>query len=252
MKNYFYFLLMALVLACQPQQEQKDEVKPLDVTYADGIYRGEYDAFDNYSWKPFIEIQIRGGKIVSASWDETNQAGEFKSQNQWYSETMKKQSGVTPVEASNVLIDRLVARNGADIDTVTGATHTSQRFRVLADAVLKNILAGKKDKTVLPLDEVYTVESERDAENFVTKLQLSFKGGKIVEVRLDKYDVNNNSYRAGTGDANKKWDGIAKDLEKQLLEKQQIELVTPPSGGENLTEVMRGLVRRILQKRDYR
>ncbi len=252
MKNYLSLFVLAIVVACQPQQQQKAEIKPLDVTYPDGIFRGEYDTFDNYAWKPFIEIQIRGGKIVSATWDEINQSGEYKSQNQWYSETMKKQSGVTPVEASNELIDRLVARNAADIDTVTGATHTSERFRVLADAVLKSVLAGRTEKTVLPLDEVYTVETDRDGENYVTKLQLTFKGGKIVEARLDKIDANNNSFRAGTAEANKAWDKVAKDLEKQLVEKQQVEMLTPPAGGETLTEVMRGLVRRILQKRDYR
>lgn len=244
--------VLALMLACQQQTPSSENITPVDVVYPDGIFRGEFSAFDSSSWKPFLEIMIRGGRIVSASWDEVNHTNEYKSQNRWYAETMKKHVGMTPSEVANELIDRLVARNAADIDTITGATQTSVRFKRLAEAILENVMAGRMDRTVLPMDDTYSAETERDADNHLVRLTLTFQNNRIVEARLDRIGPDDVSYREGGFPGSLEWSRIATELERQLLEKQEIEMVNAPPGGEALVELMRGLTRRILQKRDYR
>ena len=253
MKIYGVFLLIFFFSSCQAQQENLTKpIEPLDVVYPDGIFRGEYDVYDNFGWKPFIEIQIRGGVIVSATWDEVNAAGEFKSQNQWYTDTMKKNVGLSPVEAANELIDRMVARNGADIDAVVGATISSKRFKELAQAVLNNILQGIKQKTVISMNDTYKVESDVNSRGLYNRLEVTYENGKIKYVRFDLLDLEGKSFREGNSDESKKWNAIAVNLERQLIEKQDYKLLTPPPDGENQLELMKGLMRRIMQKRENR
>lgn len=250
MRHCNIFFLGILFLSCAQEQRVSQEIVPLDVTYKDGIYKATYDSFDANNWKAFIEVQIRGGVIVSASFDDINPSGEYKTQNQWYSQTMKQNAGLSPLEAANELADRLVVRNGADVDGIAGATITSKRFFELAKAALEKASVGDLETAVLPLDETYTVEGDRDAEGYLPRLVLTFENGKITKVVFDQIHLNGESKRNAEGErVDLTWKETVDGLESALLQSQDPNALSAPPGQELVADLFRGLIKRVLLQR---
>lgn len=239
--------LLVLLIACgeRPTRMERAPVLPLDVRYRDGIYRAEYDAYDSLGWKPFLEVQIRGGRVVSAQYEEINPAGDYKSRNQRYTDLMRAQTGNSPLEVMLELADRLVERNGADIEVVSGATQTSNRFKALAEEVLKNALEGSYETGILPMDDTYTVEGERNAEGWLPKLTVRIEGGKITQVSFDRVDPQGRSYRKRPDPEARRWDQLVSDLEAQWIQTQDLEKLTVGSDANGPYLLMRGLFRRV-------
>jgi len=115
---------------------------PVDAkgTYKDGLYKASEKDFDERGWKGVAAVVIRDGKVVSAEYDEVNKDGNYKSTDEEYAKNMKDKSGTTPSEAAEALSKSLIDKQDADVDSVTGATGTSERFKTL----MKEILALAK------------------------------------------------------------------------------------------------------------
>ena len=119
-------LVLALVVGCT-----SDEAK-----FEDGTYTAESQP-DERGWKGVIEIVVEGGEIVSVDYDELDEEGNRKSEDDEYAEAMKGASGVSPAEAYEQLETALVNRQDPDeIDLVTGATSSSEQFKSLAKEAL--------------------------------------------------------------------------------------------------------------------
>lgn len=106
------------------------------VEYSDGVYKKE-DNFDERGWKARIEIKVEGEKITSVKYEEENEEGEIKSKDEEYGKIMEETSGVSPKEAYEKLeADFIKSQNIKKVDTVTGATASSERFFKLAKQAL--------------------------------------------------------------------------------------------------------------------
>lgn len=106
-------------------------------SYIDGLYKASEKDFDDHGWKSFAAIVIKDGKIASAFFDQiSKEDGRYKTTDEEYAKNMESKSGTTPSKAHDALIDNLIKRQDADVDTVTGATHTAQTFRQLIDEAL--------------------------------------------------------------------------------------------------------------------
>jgi major membrane immunogen (membrane-anchored lipoprotein) len=107
--------------------------------YKDGTYKAEQPDFDDHGWKGQIEVTVKDGKIASVTYNEVNKDGQLKRDDQQYAENMKAKVNITPKEAYEKLEQQLVEKQDpTKVDTVTGATHTSQTFKELATEALKN------------------------------------------------------------------------------------------------------------------
>ncbi|MCT4586136.1 MAG: FMN-binding protein [Peptostreptococcaceae bacterium] len=124
-----------------------------EVSYQDGTYKGEYKDFDKHGWKPFIEVTIKEGKIDDVKFDYKNEEDKLKSADEEYSATYKKVAGVTPTESYAKMIEDIKEKQDSQIDTVSGATGSTNNFKTLAQEVLKNAQEGKTDLTVVEPDE---------------------------------------------------------------------------------------------------
>jgi major membrane immunogen (membrane-anchored lipoprotein) len=95
------------------------------------------DEFDSHGWKGKIAINFEEGDIASVQYDELNKDGDLKSKDEGYAENMQSASGVTPAEAFEQLQQQLVkSENPAEVDVVSGATSSSERFKELAEKAL--------------------------------------------------------------------------------------------------------------------
>ncbi|WP_446899707.1 FMN-binding protein [Clostridium sp. LBM24168] len=110
----------------------------------DGDYKAEAKNFDNRGWKPFVQIQVKDGKVVSARYDCINKEGKYKTEDQDYNKNMaSKTNGMNPVKYSKQLTDDLINKQDASkVDTVTGATESSKIFKELSEKLIDKVKKG--------------------------------------------------------------------------------------------------------------
>jgi major membrane immunogen (membrane-anchored lipoprotein) len=123
--------------------------------YEDGLYRVEGDAFDDYGWKPFVEVQITDGDIAGVTFDSENEAGDLKSKDQEYKKNMEAKTGTYPEKYSSELQQRLIDKQIiSQVDAVTGATQSSNDFTALVEYALDDMAeVGDTQTAVIKLDE---------------------------------------------------------------------------------------------------
>lgn len=151
-------LMLISVVACQPTEDQQEDqnneiideedAKPDEdgdiddenkegnlgdeATLADGTYNAESGP-DDRGYSAAIDITVENGKISTVEYDETNAEGVSKTEDEEYSQNMKEKSGISPAEAYEQLEEQLIeAQNVDEVDVVTGATSSTEKFKELA------------------------------------------------------------------------------------------------------------------------
>ncbi|MDN5277900.1 MAG: hypothetical protein PWR01_1865 [Clostridiales bacterium] len=134
-------LTIALLTACgggAANDSNKQDQGTETAAYKDGTYKAEEPQFDDHGWKGQIEIKVEGGKITEVNYDEVNQEGKKKSEDTDYQKRFKEQKNVDLLNAYETLEKDLVEKQNPDaVDTYTGATGTTQKFKTLAKEALK-------------------------------------------------------------------------------------------------------------------
>lgn len=117
MKKFFamglvLIIVLTTVVGCTSNEAQ----------YKDGTYTAESEP-DDRGWNSAIEIVVENGAIASVDYDEFNEEGDRKSEDEEYASSMKGVSGIAPAEAYELLEDALVKRQDVDeVELVSGAT----------------------------------------------------------------------------------------------------------------------------------
>ena len=148
-------LLLASVVtlaACSAKEEKatteetKTEMTAKEASaWKDGTYSGE-SSFDDYGYKKVQTITIKDGKITESTFDYEDKDGQKKSANEEYNTNMKEKAGVSAQEAIEQLNKNLVStQKVADVEVVTGATHTSEDFKKATEALLKAAEEGNTE-----------------------------------------------------------------------------------------------------------
>ncbi|MGT2802586.1 Major membrane immunogen, membrane-anchored lipoprotein [Streptococcus henryi] len=119
----------------------------------DGTYTAE-SGFDERGWKVVHTITVKDGKIESSNFDYENADGAKKSEDEEYNKNMEAKSGISSKDATAKLNEELVeTQNVDDVETVSGATHSSENFKVSAEALLKAAAEGNTDTVEIDLGE---------------------------------------------------------------------------------------------------
>lgn len=154
-KKKLVALLTAVVLsstalvACGEKKEEKKEDKPSTTatsTLKDGTYKAEYDKADERGWKAFVEVKVADGKISASTFDYVNDKGEMKSKDAGYNKAMEDKMKTSPEKFSKSLPESLVKNQEVSkVETVTGATTSSDDFKTLATKAVDAAKEGKTD-----------------------------------------------------------------------------------------------------------
>lgn len=121
-------MILTMAVACTNDQ----------AGFEDGTHTAEGE-MDGHGWKPAIEVVVENGEITSVGYNEYNEAGELKSEDEEYSESMESASGVSPANAYEQLENDLISNQDIDnVDVVSGATSSSETFKDLANEALGN------------------------------------------------------------------------------------------------------------------
>ncbi|MFU0825644.1 FMN-binding protein [Clostridium sp.] len=132
-------------------QTQTEETAKTESALKDGTYKAEAKDFDDKGWKPFVEVEIKDGKIATVNFDYTNKDGKFKSEDAEYNQKMEAKVKTGPAKYTKELEDSLVEKQDPEaVDTVAGATHSVANFKTLAGKALENAKNG--DTAVATVD----------------------------------------------------------------------------------------------------
>lgn len=117
----------------------------------DGTYKAENKEFDSHGWKDYITVTVSGGKITAVDFDSTNADGMLKTEDPAYKDSMEPVSKTYPVKFCEELEKQLVEKQEPKkVNTVAGATNSSDSFKVLATEVIsKGIEKGNTETVVV-------------------------------------------------------------------------------------------------------
>lgn len=236
MKNKLLYMVIAaalstsLLVGCgSSSKTDETDSKPSDSsssantvakTYRDGTYKATYDFLDGYGWKSQIEIEVKNAKITKVLYDSVNTEGKLKTKDEAYNKLMKSKSNTSPAEYSPKLQDSLVkSQDATKVDTVTGATDSSEEFKVLAAAALAKAEKGDNSATVLPMNDTYTAkEKDFDKYGYKGELSITYKDGKIDKVTFEELDKDGKKKSENT-DYNTKMKAVSKIDAKEAYDK---------------------------------
>lgn len=127
-------------------EQKNDTTKNEETALKDGKYKAEASDFDEHGWKPFVEIEVSGGKITAVTYDYISKEGKLKTEDAEYNKSMEEKTKTSPVKYTKELEDSLIEKQDvAAVDTVTGATHSSDNFKKLATKAIENAEAGNTE-----------------------------------------------------------------------------------------------------------
>ena len=112
----------------------------------DGTYSLEELNFGETGWKESLEIIVADGEITDASFSSLDEMGNSKIDSDEYQEAMSNVVEVGPQDFIPTLEESLVdVQNPADVEVVTGATSTSEKFKDYADQLVAAAEEGNTD-----------------------------------------------------------------------------------------------------------
>lgn len=125
----------------------------------DGTYTLEEMNYYN-GYRTTFSITVEGGVVTESNYDNVNEAGESKTADTEYNESMNEVSGTDPETFIPALNEALVAAlaeedgTAADVEVITGATHSTHSFIMYAEQLIN--AAEKGDTTPIEIDNIIT------------------------------------------------------------------------------------------------
>jgi sex pheromone cAD1 len=226
---------------------------PDDIKFKDGKYIGEFECPDGEGWKPELIIMIKDGKIIDARFNSINISGTLKTEDKNYTKLMIKSGNIPPDQYAKELRKRLIEKQSADVDTVAGATVSSNYFNLLAENILHKAYNGDKSKTILPMNDTYKAEEKNyDSSGYRGIIFVTFENGKITKIIFDEFNKDNksiksdNSYKEIMADNST---DIISFLEKSIIEVQNPENIDVISGATILEKRFINLLNKAISQR---
>lgn len=107
-----------------------------------------------------FSIVVKDGKVAESNYDNVNDEGKSKTEDTDYNNSMKEKSGTSPETYIPTLNEEFVKAmneedgSTADVEVVTGATHSSHSFVIYAEQLIN--AAEKGDTNEIIVDNIVT------------------------------------------------------------------------------------------------
>ncbi|PKL24706.1 MAG: FMN-binding protein [Spirochaetae bacterium HGW-Spirochaetae-3] len=148
----------------------------------DGFYFAEESAFQSSGWKDQVTLEVKGGKIVSVSWNGINNKGLADKKTEAaagrYGMVKASKIGKEWHEQAAIVEKNLVATQNTGADAVSGATMGTKGFYDLVKAALASAPVPKgsykKDGSF------YAIAPAFDKSGYKTTALITIVNGRIV------------------------------------------------------------------------
>ena len=114
--------------------------------YRDGSYRAEAADFDQSGWKDYVQLTVSDGKVTEIEYDAINKEdGRKKTEDLEYQQQYRDAGlGTDPADYTAKLEDSyLECQKSSGVDSVSGATVSTGRFKDLVGALEKRMEQGE-------------------------------------------------------------------------------------------------------------
>jgi major membrane immunogen (membrane-anchored lipoprotein) len=212
-KHSLYIICLVLVLvgvSCAPAQpekspeEQPDETQQPHGDYEDGVYFANKADVDDHGWKPLATVVVQGSEISKAYFDEINEDDRLKSFDQDYLERWKESSGENLLSAEPELVDALMdGQDPNQVDAVSGATSTSEKFKQLISDVLKE--SPQPDRDEVYYDGLFKAEGEYDERGWKAYVAVIVEDSKITKAYYDEVNEETGKLKSYDQEYLAKW-----------------------------------------------
>lgn len=120
-------------------------------TYQNGVYRAEFEGYDSYGYRDFIEVTVQDGTVTAIVYNGVNEEGTLKTEDEKYATDMQAAVHDTyPQKYTSDLINQMLEKQDIEkVDILAGATYSSQSFKTLFNALRQNMLAGNEETVVV-------------------------------------------------------------------------------------------------------
>ncbi|MGB3161858.1 FMN-binding protein [Carnobacterium sp.] len=145
------FASTIVLAACGSDDAAKEESSTVAVEeLQDGTYKLEEKNLDQNGWKVNFAITVKDGKITESNYDSLNKDGALKTEDEGYQKAMKEKVGTGPADYTPELNADLVEKGDpAEVEVVTGATHSSESFKTYAQQLVDAAKEGKTETIVV-------------------------------------------------------------------------------------------------------
>lgn len=127
----------------------KDTTSDVATELKDGKYKLEEKNYSN-NYRYVLELEVKNGEISDVEFDSIDKDGNSKREDAEYIEIMKDKSGTSPDIFLDELEDSLEESKDPDkVDTVTGATHTTDSFKEYAKQLINNAKKGNSETIII-------------------------------------------------------------------------------------------------------
>lgn len=180
------FSLLLLLSACSEQTidtsvDYKSELK-------DGTYSASSVHYGTFGFKKKITIGVHDGIISEVNFSEYNKDGVLKEDLEG---SKRPWSGCQYAydELKPILYENTILTQGTRIDTVTGATKTSEDYKKLLDVALKEAQSGRNlNQEVDTFNDTYTVLGELDPLTQTREeLVAEYSNGELTSIEVREY-----------------------------------------------------------------
>lgn len=140
------------------QASQAGKTDKIEIDNGADLKDGEYtleEKNDSNGYHTVFTIVVKDKKITESKYDNVNAEGKSKVDDKDYNEMMKEKAGVGPAEFIPALNKALIDaedQSPANIDVVTGATHSTHAFQMYAEQLVN--AAEKGDTTKIEVDNI--------------------------------------------------------------------------------------------------
>lgn len=162
--------------------------------YPDGSYEVRMPQ-DESGWQEYGKITVADGYITAVEYDAGNEAGDRKSQDAAYRDSMaagNAANGLPAVYPEKVYSDLIADFRAAQydpqkVDAVAGATVSSRNFQKVMAALMELVEKGQPGEVTLPLyeDGVYEVEMPEYDGDWKDFICVTISAGQVDSIVFD-------------------------------------------------------------------
>ncbi|KRQ86728.1 FMN-binding domain protein [Caloramator mitchellensis] len=144
--------------------------------YNDGTYTAYSDATPESKGYAYAEVTIKEDKITEVKLYEVNELGKLKD----YANYPMKEAKT----ANEEMAKRFVEKNSADVDTFTGVTNSSEKYKQAVARALE--MASKEKDAKKYLNGTFLASSDQNAKQGYALAYVTIQDDKITKVVLQE------------------------------------------------------------------
>lgn len=156
-------------------------------TLLDGKYTTSTQFYDTRGYAQQLDINIKNGIITQASFKEISQNKLDRLTQEGEEKTWES---LEPLTLSSLYYrlysDLLLTQNPDNIQIISGATQTTERFIELAKTGINQAGKGNHEPEKIETSDTYIIRSQTDPDGYQGTLTATFKGSNLITLSYDE------------------------------------------------------------------